>query len=115
MVPTGSHDHRWAEPGVSHPSELCSGIRCDRFRDGESGASAEVYMLNLLRRGPLTALALGIADLGKQTALRSYPVFLQAARTPPNWLDQLGPFAALRAAAQAQRRVPAYRAILTRS
>lgn len=59
------------------------------------------------------ATALRLADATKWCALRSYPLFQAAARTPiPRWLEPLGARGALRAALNAQRRVPAYRAFV---
>src|SRR5712692_4696236 len=68
-----------------------------------------------LSHGRLAALSLSLADLCKRAALRNYALFLQAATVPSGLLDQLSPHAALRAAAQARRRVPAYRSLLGRS
>jgi phenylacetate-coenzyme A ligase PaaK-like adenylate-forming protein len=54
--------------------------------------------------------ALALIDVGKQLAIRNYPLFELAARTPiPPLVYPLGSRAALRAAFHAHRRVPAYR------
>lgn len=55
------------------------------------------------------------ADLANQAALRNYRLFLRAARTSLTLLEDLSPHAALRAAEQARRRVPAYQTLLARS
>src|SRR5579871_3448088 len=62
-----------------------------------------------------TALALStlrLADAGKQAALRNYAFFLCASAAPPNTLERLSPYAALRSARHAARTVPAYRELL---
>ncbi len=66
-------------------------------------------------RGPLARLSLSIADVGKNLALRNYWLFLRTAEAPFTLLDQLSPHAALRAANQARRRVPAYRSLVDSS
>lgn len=67
-------------------------------------------------RGLAVDVALGVIDLTKAAAIRSYPLFELAARTPiPPVLYPLGSRAALRAAFHAYRRVPAYRDFVDRS
>lgn len=68
------------------------------------------------RRAPVVfrrigaAVALRALDLGKWTAIRSYPFFERGLSTPiPRWLEPLGARAALRSAHHAYRHVPAYR------
>ncbi len=68
-----------------------------------------------LPRGRGADLALRAADLANQAALRNERLFRRAAKTPLGVMDALSPLAALRAAEQARRRVPAYRALLARS
>lgn len=65
-----------------------------------------------------TALALSTlraADAGKKAALRNYAFFLRASAAPPDLLERLSPYAALRSARHAARRVPAYREFLRRA
>ncbi|MDQ6601488.1 MAG: phenylacetate--CoA ligase family protein, partial [Chloroflexota bacterium] len=68
-----------------------------------------------LLRGRGAGIALRAADLANQAALRNHRLFLRAAKTPPGLMDELSPLAALRAADQARRRVPAYQTLLARS
>src|SRR5579884_2073374 len=66
-------------------------------------------------RTALALSALRIADAGKQAALRNYAFFLRASAAPPDMLERLSPYAALRSARHAAREVPAYRELLRRS
>src|SRR3569623_3736995 len=69
----------------------------------------------LLVSRPMVPLSLRLADVGKAVVLRDYLSFLRAAATPPRVLEALSPYAALRAAEHARRRVPAYQATLVRA
>lgn len=60
----------------------------------------------------LSRTLIGAANFGKYLALRNYSLFLRASATPPGLVASLSPHAALQAAEQASRRVPAYRALL---
>ena len=66
-------------------------------------------------RYPLARLSLRLADFGKSLALRNYRLFLASAGAPFGYLEGLSAHAALRAAQQAHRRVPAYRDLVERS
>lgn len=68
-----------------------------------------------LLRGQTAGLALRLADLGQQIALRNYGLFLRSAEAGLGLLDDLSPHAAWRAAEQARLRVPAYRMLLERT
>jgi len=63
----------------------------------------------------LIHLALRGADLGKRASLLNYSLFLRLASGPPALFEGLSADAAIRSAAHAYRRVPAYRALLERS
>jgi len=64
-------------------------------------------------RSALASTALPFLDAGKWLALRSYPLFELSATTPiPRWIEPLGARGGLRAALNAYRRVPAYRAFV---
>jgi phenylacetate-CoA ligase len=68
-----------------------------------------------IAQGRFVALLLKFADLGKRAALYNYPLFLRMASAPPSVFERLSAHAALRAAAHAYRRVPAYRRLLEQS
>jgi phenylacetate-coenzyme A ligase PaaK-like adenylate-forming protein len=63
----------------------------------------------------MTHLALCAADLVQQAALRNPTLFRLASTTAPAGVDQLSAYAAVRTAARAFKRVPAYRQFLTRA
>jgi phenylacetate-CoA ligase len=73
------------------------------------------FSMDDMLRGRRAGIALRAADVANQAALRNYRLFLGAARTPTGLMDHLSPLAALRAAEQARRRVPAYQTLLARS
>lgn len=73
------------------------------------------FWMDDMLRGRRAGIALWAVDVANQAALRNYPLFLGAARTPTGLMDHLSPLAALRAADQARRRVPAYQTLLARS
>jgi phenylacetate-CoA ligase len=64
---------------------------------------------------PVTATSLRMVDRGKRAALTNYQLFLRTAAAPLGPLERLSPHAALRAAAHARQRVPAYRELLEKS
>jgi phenylacetate-CoA ligase len=67
-------------------------------------------------RSATRSITLGLADAAKWCALRSYPVFERiVATSTPTWAEPLGANAAWRAAMNAYRRVPAYRAFVDAS
>lgn len=70
---------------------------------------------DLLRQSALIDLALRVTDLGKRASLYNYSLFLRLASGPPAVFEALSAQAAIRSAAHAYRRVPAYRAFLERS
>ena len=73
------------------------------------------FSMDDMLRGRRGDFALRAVDLANQAALHNYRLFLGAAKTPPGLMDDLSPLAALRAAEQARRRVPAYQTLLARS
>jgi phenylacetate-CoA ligase len=68
-----------------------------------------------LAQDAMTQLTLQVAGLGQQLAMQSSALFRLSATGPAATLDRLSAHAALRAAAHARRRVPAYRAHLQRA
>ncbi len=69
--------------------------------------------MSLLTRNPaLAGMALSAANLAKSAALDNYGLFLRLSAAPSDLSEELSPFAALRAAEHARRRVPAYRDFL---
>src|ERR687883_378532 len=60
-------------------------------------------------------LTLHVASLGQQLAMQNSALFRLSATGPAATLDRLSAHAALRAAAHARRRVPAYRSHLQRA
>ena len=65
-----------------------------------------------LQPASAAVVLLRAADTAKRIILRNYGLFLRASSGPTGLLERLSPHGALRAAEQARRRVPAYRAYL---
>src|SRR4051794_37985329 len=82
---------------------------------GERAMRTGSFSVDDLLNGRGGGVALRAVDLANQAALRNYRLFLHAARTPTGLMDRISPLAALRAADQARRRVPAYQTLLARS
>lgn len=69
----------------------------------------------VLAQSPPVNLFLRVTDAGKWAAIRNYALFVRLASGPPAILERFSAHSALRSAAHAYRRVPAYRALLARS